>query len=75
MPFTKSTAAVAGQRGGFATAKARKESGAEDRKTNVKLSVTPSEFQMLNEKARVLGLSRTELIIRAVESYEPEEPD
>ena len=42
-----------------------------NRKHRIGISVSDEEFKMINEKAIRLNISRTELIVRAVEAYYP----
>jgi len=66
MPFDKETAAVAG----------RKRWGDKDPTTNRTIQaaiwLSPDERDMINSKAKRAGVSRGELIVRAVREYEPE---
>jgi hypothetical protein len=66
MPFTKDTASAAGRKGGKAT-----KNPAKVRNKSVYIVITESELAMLDEKSEAEGVSRTELIVRAVKKYTP----
>ena len=61
MPFNKLTAASAGRKGGLK----RKPLG-EVRNTQLKLSITPAEYQLISDKAIEYKLSKTETVILAI---------
>jgi len=65
MPFDKDTAATYGSKGGKWT----KPPG-EVRSKQLKVSLTPSEYEAIDLKATAAGLSKAELIVRAVAAYE-----
>jgi hypothetical protein len=67
MPFNKDTAAVAGAKGGRAT---KTTEGVRNKQFSV--SVTQTELDLIDQKRDTFGISRTELIVRAVKAYEPE---
>jgi len=70
MPFDKTTAAAAGQKGG---GKRWKDKDPETKRdTPVCAKVTKVELAEIDAKAQVAGLSRAGLIVRAVEVYEPD---
>ena len=67
MPFNSETAANAGKKGG----RRRWEGNIPDEKRDKKLLValTPTEFDAVTDKAAALGLSKAELVVRAVAAY------
>ena len=67
MPFNKDTAAAHGSKGGGNRWKDKDPATVRNKQLIVKL--TEVEFDTLTEKAAVLGLSRAELIVRAVKAY------
>ena len=67
MPFNKDNAVSLGSKGGKAT----KPPGTV-RDKQVKVWLTPAEFDALSEKAKALKLSKAELIVRAVNEYNEE---
>lgn len=71
MPFTSDTAKTAGSKGGKKGSNARWAGKAPDtyRNIQVKIAVSASELEMLNNVAAELGLTRVELILRAVAAY------
>lgn len=69
MPFDKDTAAALGSKGGKWT----KPPG-EVRNKQLKVSLTPAEYEAVDVKAAALGLSKAELIARAVAAYTGEPP-
>ena len=74
MPFDSKTASTAGKIGGRRGA--AKRWGNKDpvtiRNKSLRLVVTHEEFDMMNVKAAAEGISRTELIVRAVRRYKSE---
>ena len=68
MPFNRKTAAVAGRKGGGK--RWRDKDPSTVRKKRILISVSENEDEIITEKCKALGLSRTELIIRAVADYE-----
>jgi len=68
MPFNKETAANAGKKG----SRNRWDGNIPEVKRDKKLlvSLTPAEFDTVTDKAAALGLSKAELVIRAVKTYE-----
>jgi len=69
MPFTAETASTAGKLGGSASAKVRwaDKNPEEKRNQPIYISVTKQEMAEIDEKAKNKGMSRTELIIKAVQ--------
>ena len=65
MAFTKDNAAIYGSRGGKNKAKPPEES----RNIKISLAVRQEELTRIDAKANRLNLSRTELIVRAVDAY------
>jgi hypothetical protein len=65
MPFDKDNAVNYGKKGGKWT----KPPGAV-RNKQLKVVVTPSEYDAITKKAEMLRLSKAELITRAVNTYE-----
>ena len=72
MPFNSKTGAESGRKYGKKGAMARwgKRDPVSIRTEYIPLKVSPDELAMINEKAFATGLSRVELIIRAVRGYE-----
>ncbi|MDR2558692.1 MAG: hypothetical protein LBC86_03995 [Oscillospiraceae bacterium] len=70
MPFNSETAANAGKKGG----RSRWDGNIPDEKREKKLlvSLTQTEFDAVTDKAAALGLSKAELVIRAVKAYSEE---
>ena len=71
MPFTTSNAAEAGRKGGKASGRWKEKNPSAVRTVYLPLRVSSDELGMINEKADKMGLSRVEMVIRAVEGYEP----
>ncbi|MCL2140666.1 MAG: hypothetical protein FWH42_03165 [Dehalococcoidia bacterium] len=73
MPFTKENASSAGKIGGVKGMAVRW--GDKDPATvrNVKMMTTLTQYETdeITAKARAIGLSRTELIVRACRAYNP----
>ena len=69
MPFNSNTAVAAGQLGGKLRAAEmwKDKDPATNRTKSILLKVSPSEFDMIADKAKAFGVSRTELIVRAVD--------
>ena len=67
MPFDKDNAADLGSKGGKWTKPPENV-----RNKQLRLAVTAGELIAIDEKAKALKLSRTELIIRAVNKYTEE---
>jgi hypothetical protein len=68
MPFNKDTAAAAGRKGGKLNK--RDKDPANFRTKAMPIQVSQAEFDMIATKAQTLGLSKVELIVRAVTAYE-----
>jgi len=68
MPFNKKTAVTAGRKGGGKRWKDKDPSTV--RKKKILISVSENEALVIEEKCKEHGLSRTELIIRAVADYQ-----
>jgi len=66
-PFNSENAAEYGRKGG--TNSRKNPDGV--RSKQVLLVVTPSEFAMMDAKAAEEGVSRVEMIVRAVKKYKP----
>jgi hypothetical protein len=67
MPFNKDTAAAAGRKGGGNPRKG--QDSANFRTKQIPVKVSPAEYDAITDKAVALGLSRAELIVRAVAAY------
>lgn len=67
MPFDKDNAAAHGSKGGGNRWKDKNPGTIRSKMFSIK--VTPAEYDTITEKAAAAGLSRVELIIRAVEAY------
>ncbi len=72
MPFNSNTAAAAGRKGGKLNK--QDKDPANFRTKAIPIKVSPVEFDAINDKAAALGLSRAELIVRAVAAYEGRYP-
>ena len=67
MPFNKDTAAEGGKKGG---GKRWKDKDPETvRNKQLKVVVTPAEYEDITEKAAAAGMSNAELIVKAVKAY------
>jgi len=70
MPFTKDTAAAGGKKGGAQrSAHWKEQDPATFRNKQLGVKVTQAEFDAITAKAAVLNISRTELVVRAVDAY------
>ena len=67
MPFDTETARVAGQKG--SAGRWKDKTDATRRTELIQLRVSPGEADDINAKASVLGMSRVELVVRAVRAY------
>ena len=67
MPFDKDSAAKAGRTGGSRRWEGKRPDVKRDKKLLV--SLTLDEFDAVTDKAAALGLSKAELVVRAVEAY------
>ena len=67
MKFDKDTAAAVGRKGGTNRWRSKDPSTKRDRLLS--LAVSCAEQEMIEVKAKDVGLSRTELIVRAVREY------
>ena len=71
MPFNRETAANAGSKGGATRAAHLKDKDpATFRNKQLGVKVTQEEFDTITEKAAELNISRTELVVRAVDAYD-----
>jgi len=68
MPFNKDNAAAHGSKGGGNRWKDKKPETVKSKMFSIK--ITPMEYAAITDKAAAAGLSRAELIIRAVNAYE-----
>jgi len=72
MPFNESNATESGKKGGKRSAEVRW--GAKDpdsvRNKNISIAVSRNELSMIDCKAGAEGVSRAELIVRAVREYQ-----
>jgi hypothetical protein len=68
MPFNKTTAAAGGRKGGKWT---KPPETVRNKQFIIKLSQI--ELDAFTQKAAAAGISRTELIIRAVTAYDPQQ--
>jgi len=67
MPFDKDTAPTHGSKGGGNSWKTRKPKEVRDKQ--LKIVITPTEYDAITEKAAATGLSNAELVVRAVKAY------
>lgn len=67
MPFSKDTAAAHGSKGGGNRWKDKDPDTKRDKRLLVTL--TAAEYQTVEDKAAEMGLSKAELVIRAVRAY------
>ena len=70
MPFNSETAGKAGSKGGRSRWEGKIPEVKRDKKLLV--SLTQAEFDTVTDKAAALGLSKAELVIRAVKAYNEE---
>ena len=63
MPFDKEAATVAGRKG------SRAKDPAIKRTKMISVALRPEELDMIDNKAKAAGTSRTETIVRAVKEY------
>jgi len=73
MPYTKENAVKASKKG--VAARWGNKDPATVRNRQVKITVTQSELDMMDDKAAEADLPRVELIVRAVRDYEPEKKE
>ena len=69
MPFTKETAAAFGRISGGGKARWKNKDPATKRVKQLNIVVSVEEHEVLTSKAATLGLSMTELVVRAVKAY------
>ena len=69
MPFTKETAAAFGRISGGGKARWKDKDPATKRVRQLNIVVSMEEHEILTSKAAKLGLSMTELVVRAVKAY------
>jgi len=71
MPFNSANATSAGRKGGKASAEARwgGKDPATIRNRSLRLAISQEELGLLDAKAGAEGISRVELVIRAVKAY------
>jgi hypothetical protein len=69
MPFDSKTARTAGSAGGRRSAAKRWAEKTVIRDKAIRVVITREELDMMNAKAAAEGISRTELIVRAVRDY------
>jgi predicted DNA binding CopG/RHH family protein len=69
MPFDSKTGQIAGQTGGKRSAAKRWAGKTMKRDKSIPLVVTQEELDMMNVKASAEGISRTEMIVRAVRNW------
>jgi len=69
MPFNSETASAAGKRGGGGRSRWKDKDPDTVRNKQLKVSLAPDEFQTIEDKAARLGLSKPDLIIKAVRAY------
>lgn len=67
MPFDKETASISGRKGGGLRWKDKNPDTIRNKRLSV--NVTDTEFKEIAKKAEAEGLSKAELVIRAVEAY------
>ena len=67
MPFDSITAAEGGRKGGGK--RWRDKDPDTNRSKLISMKLSPGELEQMDEKAKRLGLKRTQLILRAVEAY------
>lgn len=71
MPFKKGeNASAAGKKGGLASGRWKGKDPSTSRNVNILLKVSPTEADMIKSKADKAGLSRVELVVRAVKNYD-----
>ena len=70
MPFNKDTAAAGGQKGGGKRWKDKDPGTKRDKQ--LKLTLTQAEYATVEDKAAERGISKAELVIRAVTAYKGE---
>jgi len=69
VPFNPETAAAAGRKGG--PNRWRDKDPTTTRSVGIHPKLTPDELEMIDSKAAEEGVSRVELIVRAVREYKP----
>lgn len=69
MPFDANTGPAAGRKS--AAARWGNKDPASVRNRQVKLTITQAELDMMDAKAAETGVSRVELVVRAVRDYKP----
>jgi hypothetical protein len=69
MPFDSKTARLAGSAGGQRSAAKRWAGKTTIRDQAIRIVITREELDKMNAKAAAEGISRTELIVRAVRDY------
>ena len=69
MPFTKETAAAYGRISGGGKARWKDKDPATKRIKQLNIVVSLEEYEILTSKTAKLGLSMTELVVRAVKAY------
>ena len=69
MPFTKETAAAFGRTSGGGKARWKDKDPATKRVKQLNFVVSLEEHEIMTSKAAKLGLSMTELVVRAVKAY------
>ena len=75
MPFDSKSGAAAGRKGGSSSAaKMWKDKDPDTKRTkSLLLKISPDELAQIAEKAAQNGISRVELIVRAVTAYQAEQ--
>ena len=69
VPFTKETAAAYGRISGGGKARWKDKDPATKRVKQINIVVSLEEHEILTSKTAMLGLSMTELVVRAVKAY------
>jgi len=71
MPFTTENSSAVGSKGGKNSAAIRWKDKTPNsvRNRQLKICITQAEFDMIDEKAVELGLSRVDLVVKAVQDY------
>ena len=69
MPFNTNTASAAGKKGGGGRNRWKDKDPDTVRNKQLKVVVTQTEYDEITGKAATLGLSNTELVVKAVKAY------
>jgi len=69
MSFNSETGSAAGQKGSAGKTRWKGKDPSTNRTEQIRIKVTVEELKIMDIKSRKHGLSRTELIVQAVNSY------